>query len=80
MVGIIIVIALIYLTICLAAASKFADIAEMKGHGRSPWFGWCFWTGIFGMLMVVALPDRSTKTTSSPEVQETSISDELPDL
>ncbi|MBR7184452.1 MAG: hypothetical protein IKD37_02470 [Clostridia bacterium] len=59
MVGIIIVVALVYFSICLAAASKFADIAELKGHGRKPWFAWCFWFGLAGWLMVVALPDRS---------------------
>ena len=38
-------------------ASKFSEIAEMKGHNGSTYFWYTFWLGIYGMLMVIALPN-----------------------
>ena len=66
--------------IAIAAAGKFAAIAEMKGHGRSPWFGWCFWCGIVGWLMVIALPDRAVKPAKTAQPPKTVVNDELPEL
>ena len=49
--------------ICLVAmyliAKKFSEIAEMKGHDGDIYFWFTFFFGICGMLMVVALPDKS---------------------
>ena len=36
-------------------ADKFESIANEKGH--SGFFWWCFWLGIVGYMMVLALPD-----------------------
>lgn len=62
-------------------AKKYAEIAEMKGHDGSSYFWWCFWLGIFGHLLVVALPDRNKPEIKieqpRPVVEE---KDELPDL
>jgi len=38
-------------------ASKFSEIAEMKGHDGRTYFWFTFIFGICGMLMVVALPN-----------------------
>ena len=57
------------------AAKQFHEIAKMKGHSESKYLWWCFWLGMIGWLMVVALPDRRD-TPSNMAVS----SDELPDL
>lgn len=41
-------------------ARQFADIAERKGYEGSTYFWFTFLFGIAGMLMVVALPERSS--------------------
>ena len=41
-------------------AAKFDQIAEDKGY--SGYFWWVFLTGVIGILMVVALPDREKVT------------------
>ncbi len=38
-------------------ASKFSEIAEMKGHSGRTYFWYTFLFGFCGMLMVVALPN-----------------------
>lgn len=70
--------------ILIVFADAGADIAEMKGHGRSPWWAWCFWTGIAGMVIVAALPDRAQpehptiRTEKFPnQMQETAIDEEM---
>lgn len=37
---------------------EFARIAADKGYPDNRYFHYCFWLGIIGMLMVIALPDR----------------------
>ena len=39
-------------------AKEFASIAADKGYSESRYFWYCFIFGIFGYLMVIALPDR----------------------
>ena len=56
----------LYLLI-FAVPRKFADIAEMKGHGRNPWFHFCWWCGIIGWLMVIALPDCADEADEEPD-------------
>lgn len=74
--GLIFLICLISITVELViayfAARKFEEIAEMKGH--SGYFAWCFWLGIIGWCMVIALPDRSNKTA------EKAVDESLPEL
>lgn len=57
-------------------SKEFQDIAHKKGHGGVRYFWWTFFTGVIGMLMVVALPDRG----STAEQPRQSAADELPDL
>ena len=55
-------------------AKEFAKIAAMKGHEETRYFWWTFLLSAVGMLMVVALPDRSAGK-SAPAVN-----DELPEI
>lgn len=41
-------------------AKAFENIAYAKGNVGKIYFWWCFWLGIVGWLMVIALPDRSS--------------------
>ena len=53
----------VVVVIDLLAASKFSDIAKMKGH--QGYFWWCFLLGLVGWLMVIALPDRKGPLSSN---------------
>ena len=66
MVGITILALAVSLIIQYVVASKFAEIAQMKGHTSNSYFWFTFLLGICGMLMVVALPNKNdiTCTTS----------------
>ena len=63
---------------------KFASIAEEKGH--SGYFAWCFFLGVVGWAMVIALPDRknvpsdNSSRTDSATKQPQSYDDRLPEL
>lgn len=48
----------IYLVVNWQSATKFQEIAKMKGHYDDVYFWWCFWLGLYGWAMVIALPDR----------------------
>ena len=50
---------IIGLLVLFFAAGEFQSIAEMKGHESRRYFWWTFLTGVPGMLMVIALPDRN---------------------
>ena len=54
-----ILIAVVAIIINVVIASKFAEIAEMKGHEHDTYFWFTFIFGVIGMLMVIALPDMS---------------------
>ena len=68
------VISMAYLVVALLVATKFDEIARMKGHNTG-YTAWVFFTGIFGMIMVAALPDRGEK-----EQKETPKPEELPEI
>lgn len=72
--GILLVISVLYLVVALLVATKFDEIARMKGHNTG-YMAWVFFTGIFGMIMVAALPDRGGK-----EQKETPKPEELPEI
>lgn len=72
--GILLVISFVYLVVALLAATKFDEIARMKGHDTG-YMAWVFFTGIFGMIMVAALPDRGGK-----EQKEVPKPEELPEI
>lgn len=84
MIAIGIIVGVLYLIILFAVCFKFASIAEMKGHNKDSYFSWCFFCGIFGMLAVIALPDRnvskSRSSSHSTYKPQSNSSDELPDL
>jgi formate-dependent nitrite reductase membrane component NrfD len=63
---------IIFFVIDINVSVKFEEIAKEKGH--QGYFWWCFWLGIIGYCMVIALPDRN------PAEKETQTIDELPDL
>ena len=74
MAGILLVISFFYLLVALLVATKFDEIAKMKGHDTG-YMAWVFFTGIFGMIMVAALPDRGGK-----EQKEVPKPEELPEI
>lgn len=41
------------------AAKNMAKIAADKGYTERKWFHYCFWLGLFGFLMVCAMPDKN---------------------
>ena len=53
-------------------AGWFFEAAEAKEYHNSKYYWICFWLGLPGWLLVIALPDRG----NAPQV----VSDELPDL
>ena len=73
-------------------AKQFEGVANDKGYFRKRYFHLCFWLGLVGMLLVIALPDRGkvfasgTQSTAAirPVANQTAVArskdDELPDL
>ena len=51
----------ISLLISYFVAITFDRIAVMKGHPNGKYKWWCFFLGLVGWLMVVALPDRASE-------------------
>lgn len=84
--GVILLVSLVTLTVSIAAASKFREIAELKGHDGSPYFWYCFLLSFVGWAMVIALPDLHARPSAQPAAPANSnkpaevVSDELPDL
>ena len=70
-----ILILVVVLVINWFAAKQFHEIAKMKGHPESKYLWWCFWLGMIGWLMEVALPNRENIPSSTVTAP-----DELPDL
>lgn len=64
--------------LCLAwyLANQFYKVAEEKGFTDRKYLWICFWLGVIGYLLVIALPDRGNRNNSITPA----ISDELPDL
>lgn len=61
-------IALIVGLVCLwiYLANRFYDVAVMKGHRERKYFWICFWLGLVGYLLVIALPDRGNAVSAMP--------------
>lgn len=53
-------------------AQWFYEVTEEKGYHDKKYFWICFWLGVIGYLLVIALPDRGNS-------QQSTISD-LPEL
>lgn len=62
----------LYLWIFWYLAKQFFEIAKAKGYSDRKYLWICFWLGLPGWLLVIALPDRANSVPT--------ISDELPDL
>ena len=65
LIALMVVVAIVVLAICALAASKFEEIAKMKGHRG--YFWWCFLLGAAGWAMVIALPDRGASSVHDSE-------------
>lgn len=83
------VLGLTAIIVAYYVSKEFEKIAEMKGYYDRRYFWWTFLLGAVGMLMVIALPDKSERVvrelSSSKKLRTTSpvnvpASDELPDL
>lgn len=55
--GVLWIVGIVAIIITIAVSVKFDEIATDKGYD-SGYGWWVFFTGIFGMIMVVALPDK----------------------
>lgn len=71
--------AVIGLMIAYYAAKEFEAIAAMKGFVDKKYFWWSFLMPPFGMLMVVALPDRAFAQNRNPQAASDQ-PDDLPEL
>lgn len=50
-------------------AKQFESVAKNKGYTERKYFHLCFWLGLVGYLLVIALPDRGlthANTTNAP--------------
>jgi hypothetical protein len=77
---IVIVSIVIVLVIDYFVSKTFQEIAIMKGHSADKYFWFCFFLGIVGYLMVVALPAKVTAPVEAPKKVEAPVSDELPEI
>ena len=59
MIAIIVLGSIIVLYINYAIANEFQIAAKDKGYPERKYFWYCFFFGIIGYLMVIALPDHS---------------------
>ena len=72
---------LVYLVMWFLAALRLFEIVKMKGHYvdvdfyKCPYFWWTFMTGIIGVLIIIALPDRKGASSSNATKKE-----ELPEI
>lgn len=67
-------ILVVWLFILLLAACNFAEIAKTKGHSYGKYFAWCFFTGLIGWIMVIALPERADEVqTDLVEAEKTKV-------
>ena len=67
-----IIVIVIYFALCFFLASQFSEVAAAKGYQDKKYYWICFWLGLPGWLLVIALPNRENNVPV--------ISDELPDL
>ena len=68
MVGLVFLYIILFIALLIvnaSLASRFEQIAAEKGFSDKAYFWWCFFMGIAGYLMVVALPDRECEETSN---------------
>ena len=87
--AVLVLVWIILLVIGFFVAKEFQYIAEQKGYAdSSKYFWYTFLLAPYGMLMVIALPDRGVKVAAPLSVSKKEpvvvtkqvLSDELPDL
>lgn len=61
----IVILAVVLLFVDYLVAGAFYDIAKMKGYNSRKYYWYCFFTGIAGYLMVIALPNKGGSATIS---------------
>lgn len=54
-------------------ANEFYNIARQKGYETKKYFWFCFWLGIVGYLMVIALPNLKANVPVKEEKPDTEI-------
>lgn len=79
MVGVYILIVFVYFLCAVAIASWFSEAAREKGYSGAKYFWICFFFGLAGQLLVIALPDRGRNVDASDEQPELQPG-ELPEL
>ena len=77
--GIGILIVLVYFVLAYIIAGWFSEVASEKGYSSPKYFWICFFMGLAGQLLVIALPDRGSGEDASGEQPELRPG-ELPDL
>ncbi len=62
-------------------AKEFYSIAIAKGYNSKKYLWYCFFLGIVGYLMVIAIPDENIlKQLSNKNIVTKQANDELPEL
>lgn len=67
-----IVVLIVILIVQYKVADEFYYVAIKKGYDEKKYFWYCFWLGIVGYLLVIALPDNTNT--------ENVVNDELPEI
>ena len=72
-----IIIAVIAIAVNVWISNQFMEVSEIKGHTEMKYFWICFFFGITGYLLVIALPDIrkfSGLTQGSVDVRKSRVS------
>lgn len=75
----ILLIVIVYFVLAYFIAGWFSEVASEKGYSSPKYFWICFFMGLVGQLLVIALPDRGRGVDASGEQPELRPG-ELPDL
>lgn len=71
------IILIVIIVISLILANEFYSIAKIKGYTQAKYFWYCFLFGIFGYLLIIALPNR-IKNLNDDNKKNIIQSDDLP--
>lgn len=63
-------IAVVYLILNCSIAKWFSEAAGDKGYSGRKYYWICFWLGLIGYLLVIALPDRGCSSDIFGELPE----------
>lgn len=55
------VVLIIALVIWFKICKNMSRIAADKGYTERRWFHYCFWLGMVGFLMIIAMPDKNRR-------------------